>query len=516
MQMLSIAGKSDHAEILLMANSDRRKIKLNFIFGTLGQIITLVIGLFIPRLFIMSFGSEVNGFLNSVNQVFVYIALLEAGVGAASTQALYGPVGKGDYDKVNGILSATHHFYRKTAIGYTIAMVALAFLFPLFVKSTLNYWLMFGIVLLVGSSSVVAYYAHAKYKLFLSVEGKDYVNTAISTTQQVLLSISKAVLLLCGFNVLVVQSSYLLLNVLQAVVYKIYVKKKYSWINLKVKPDKEAISQRNSVLIHQISTLIFNNTDVLVLTFFCDLNSVSIYALYKSFINIIGMLVNNFANSLNFKLGQSYHNNREYFLRMHNVYETFHVTLTFSLCTIAYLFYMDFIKLYTAGMDINYCLKYMPLLVVLVEILSYARLPMLNVISYAGHFKQTQWRSLAESIINLGSSLILVLIFGIYGVLMGTVLALLYRVNDIIFYTNHKLLNRSVWKTYKLWLINIVFSLAVVVIFNLIPLKLDSYFTLLTCAAVVCIMVVPTQLFINFFVNKAAMTEFKKMLKIKN
>lgn len=200
---------------------------------------------------------------------------------------------------------------------------------------------------------------------------------------------------------------------------------------------------------------------------------------------------------------------------MHNVYETFHVTLTFSLCTIAYLFYMDFIELYTAGMDINYCLKYMPLLVVLVEILSYARLPMLNVISYAGHFKQTQWRSLVESIINLGSSLILVSIFGIYGVLMGTVLALLYRDNDIIFYTSHKLLQRSVWKSYKLWLINIVFSLAVVVIFNLMPLKLDNYFTLLTCAAVVSIIVVPTQLFVNFLVNKGAMTEVKKLFKQK-
>lgn len=513
--MLSIANKSDYAEVLLMANGDRRKIKLNFIFGLSGQIITLIIGLFIPRLFIMSFGSEVNGFLNSVNQVFVYIALLEAGVGAASTQALYGPTGKGDHDKINGILSATHHFYIKTAICYTVSMIVLAFLFPLFVRSTLNYWMMFAIVLLVGSSSVVAYYAHAKYKLFLSVEGKDYVNTAITTTQQVLLSICKAILLVCGFNVLVVQSSYLLLNVLQALAYKGYVKKKYSWINLKVKPDKEAISQKNSVLIHQISTLIFNNTDVLVLTFFCDLNAVSIYALYKNFINIIGMLVNNFANSLNFKLGQSYHNNREYFFRMHNVYETFHVTLTFSLCTIAYLFFMPFIKLYTAGMDIDYCLTYMPLLIVLVEILSYARLPMLNVISYAGHFRKTQWRSLAESVINLGSSLIFVSFLGIYGVLMGTVIALLYRINDIIFYANHKLLNRSVWPTYRLWLVNIVFAIVTVEIFNLIPFDVSSYFSLFVVAAIVCILVVPLQIVINFLINKSAGIEMLKIIRLK-
>jgi len=498
-----------------MASRDGRKIKLNFIFGLLGQVITLLIGLFIPRLFIMSFGSEVNGFLNSVNQVFVYIALLEAGVGAASTQALYAPIGRGDKDKVNGILSATNIFYKRTAIGYTILMVVLAFVFPLLVKSSLNYWLMFGIVLLVGGSSVVAYYAHAKYKLFLSAEGKGYINTTISTAQQVVLSLCKAILLLCGFNVLVVQSSYLILNILQATIYGLYIKKKYSWINLKAEPDTEAIKQKNSVLIHQISALIFNNTDVLLLTFCCGLNDASIYALYKSFINIIGMLVNNFANSLNFKLGQSYFNDREGFLKLHNMYETFHVTLTFSLCTITYLFFMPFIKLYTAGMDINYALAYMPLLMVLVEILSYARLPMQNVISYAGHFKQTQWRSLSESIINLGSSLVLVFIFGIYGVLMGTVIALLYRINDVIFYTSHKLLNRSVWPTYRLWFLNIIFSVVTVLIFNLIPLDLSSYIPLFIAAAITCIIVVPLQVVVNFLINKSAGIEASNIIKLK-
>lgn len=498
-----------------MPHETEKKIKLNLIFSLLSQAITLIIGLFIPRLFIMSFGSEVNGFLNTVNQVFVYIALLEAGVGGASMQALYAPVGIGDKDKINGILSATNRFYLRTAFGYTGLMVLLAFIFPLIVDSTLNYWLMFGIVLLVGGSSVVAYYAHAKYKLFINVEGKGYVNTTIATIQQILLSLSKAVLLLCGFNVLIVQSSYLILNVLQAFVYWIYIKKKYSWINLNVEPDNEAIKQKNSVLIHQISTLIFNNTDILLLTFCCDLHAASIYALYKGFINIIGALVNNFSDSINFKLGQSYHNDRESFLKLHNVYETFHVTLTFSLCTIAYLFFMPFIKLYTAGMDINYALAYMPLLIVIVEILSYARLPMQNVISYAGHFKQTQWRSLSEAIINLGSSLILVFFFDIYGVLMGTVIALLYRINDVIFYTSHKLLNRSVWPTYRLWFVNIIFSVVMVLIFNLIPLDLSSYIPLFIASAITCIIIVPLQVVVNFLTNKSAGIEASNIIKLK-
>lgn len=498
-----------------MSLKDRKKVKLNFVFGTLGEIITLLVGLFLPRLFIMSFGSEVNGFLNSVNQVFVYIALLEAGVGAASTQALYGPVGNGNTDKINSILSATNRFYKKTAFYYTAFMLVLAIVFPLLVDSKLNYWLMFGIVLLVGGSSVIAYYAHAKYKLLLSVEGKGFINTTVGTTQQVLLSLCKAVLLLCGFNVLVVQSSYLILNVLQATFYYFYIKKKYKWLNLKVEPDFSAISQKNSALIHQISTLIFNNTDILLLTFICDLNSASIYALYKSFINMIGMVVNNFSNSINFKLGQSYNNDREAFLRLHNVYETFHVTITISLCTIAYMFFMPFIELYTAGMDINYALTYMPLLIVLVEMLSYARLPVLNVISYAGHFKETQWRSIIESAINLVLSLILVFKFEIYGVLLGTIIALIYRDNDIIFYTNHKLLERSVWHSYKIWITNILFSVIAVVIFNLIPFNLDGYVPLFLSAICVCVVVVPLQVLVNFLLNREAGKEVLKFLKIK-
>ena len=43
-------------------------------------------------------------------------------------------------------------------------------------------------------------------------------------------------------------------------------------------------------------------------------------------------------------------------------------------------------------------------------------------------------------------------LIGIYGVLLGTIIALLYRMNDIIIYANKKILNRSPWKTYRILL----------------------------------------------------------------
>lgn len=477
-----------------------KKVRLNFIFGIFGQVVTLIIGIILPRLFIVSFGSEVNGFINSMNQVFTYVALLEAGVGGATLQALYMPVGQNNRNKINGILSATNYFYNKTGILYVIAVIILAIVYPLLVDSKLSWPLMATLVLLSGLSGALPYFLQAKYKILLQAEGKDYIISVLATLYSILLSSSRLALLLMGFGVVVVQSVYLIVNILVSIIYLMYIKKNYKWIDLKVEPDRDAISQKNSVIIHQISTLIFNNTDILILTFFCDLSTVSIYILYRNLITMISTLLNTFLTSVNFKLGQTFHD-RERFLKLFDIYETFHIAITFSLCTIAYVCITPFMKLYTAGMDVNYIIPYLPLLMIILEILSYGRMPSLNLATYAGHFKQTQWRSILESAINLISSLVLVNFIGINGVVLGTIIALLYRTNDMIIYGNKKILNRSPLPQYALWIVNIILSAITIFIFNLLNLQLDNYFVIILTAAVMCVICVPLYIVISYCIN---------------
>lgn len=86
----------------------------------------------------------------------------------------------------------------------------------------------------------------------------------------------------------------------------------------------------------------------------------------------------------------------------------------------------------------------------------YARRTSSQIINFAGHFKQTQVRSIIESVINLTVSLVLVFKIGMYGVLVGTIAALLYRTNDVIIYANWNILGRKPWKTYRRWIQNTV------------------------------------------------------------
>lgn len=104
----------------------RRQVFSNILSGFLGQVITLLLGIILPRLFIMTFGSEINGLLSSVNQVYVYIGLLEAGVGTATLQALYKPIASQEKDSINSILSATKMYYYKTGFFYGLAVLLFA------------------------------------------------------------------------------------------------------------------------------------------------------------------------------------------------------------------------------------------------------------------------------------------------------------------------------------------------------------------------------------------------------
>ena len=480
--------------------SDLQKTRLNIIFGLLGQILTIGLGVLMPRLFVMNYGSEVNGYISSVNQIFVYVALLEAGVGTASLQALYAPVGERNREKINSILSATHHFYKKTGVLYTIIIVAMSFIYPAIISSSLDYFVMVAIFFILGIGGAFPYFIHSKYALFLKADGKSYVLTIIVQIKSIVLSFVKLFLLLTGQSVILVESIFLVVSLLHSLAIWIYVRKKYSWIDIKVSPDIDAISQKNSVLIHQISTLVFTNTDVLLLTFFCDLKIVSVYTLYKYLFGLLKTFINNFSSSIAFKLGQSYQH-RERFIKLHDMYEVFHVALTFGIFTIAYLFVHPFLALYTEGLDTNYLLKYMPLLMLLTEVLDCARVPLANAITFAGHFKKTQWRSVVESVINIVASVVLVNFMGIYGVLLGTVIALLYRALDMIFYVNRRVLDRSAWCSVVLWLTNSVVSCAAIFIFPLLNLNLSNYFVLVAYAALFTVVCVPIHFVFSYAVR---------------
>lgn len=437
--------------------NNRRKGMLNIFAGIFSQLVIILLGLLLPRLFLVHFGSEANGFINSITQFFSYFTLFEAGVGTATLQALYGPAAKEEKQKISAILAAASRFYRRTGVCYLGAVAVLAVVYPLAVEAEgLSPVTMALVILLQGCGGAISYLFQGKYLILLKAEGKNYILSLVTTLVNVSISGGRILLILSGAPLVAVQACFFVVNLAQMVFYQWYFKRHYSWIDMGMMPDYQAISQKDSVLVHQFSTLVFNNTDVILLTVLSgDLKLVSVYTIYNMIVSMCRVLLNQINEGVAFRLGQLYQTDKELYKKYHNYYELFNMTLGFSVFSAVYVLLAPFILLYTEGVtDIDYMMPYLPLLFVLVQLISSSRQTASYLIDYAGHFKNTKWRSLLETGINLGVSALLIPKWGIYGVLAGTIAALLYRANDMVLYSQKHILGEKPWRIYRRWAVH--------------------------------------------------------------
>jgi O-antigen/teichoic acid export membrane protein len=487
----------------------KRGIK-NIIFGIVSQFIILALGIVIPRLFVTNYGSDVNGLFNTIGQIFNYVALLEAGLGAATVQALYAPVASNDRGDISSILSATKIYYRKVSLYYFLCVVALSFLYPMIVNTDGIKKGLFGmsspviikisvglVTFFAGLAGVVNFYFQATLKQLMAAEGRNYVNSNINLMVNILLSSAKIALVLVGADIVIIQFSYLVIRLLQMVIYMSYFRRHYAWVDFKATPNFNALSQRNAFLVHQITTLINSSTDTIVISIAIDLAAASIYSVYNLVTNSIHTLCETVNNSLLFILGITYHSNKERYLRLHDAYNTYYITFIFSIMSVCYLLYRPFISIYMRNADIDYNVPYVALLFCLIQLLSSTRAVSNNLISIAGHMRQTMWHSMLEAAINLTVSLILVLPLGIQGVLLGTVVSLLYRTNDIILYTDLKILKRNPMKTYKPVIINFMLFGLTVWLEKVIGLELNSYMQFIKYGVIFGVTVIPVFFIVN-------------------
>lgn len=465
----------------------------NFIFSMISQIITFAMGIIIPRLFLMSLGSEANGLVSSIGQVFSYVGLLEAGIGATAIQALYKPISENNKLQISRILSASNRTYKRIGKIYILCVAGVAIIYPLFVKSDIPVWQIVGVVIFSGMGNAINFLLQQNYVVLLSAEGKGYVTTNLNLILNVLSSLAKAVLLMLGYNVVIIVGAQFVITLLRILFMRIYIKKEYKWLDVKQEPDFSALSKQKYVMVQQLSYFVYSNTDIVVLTAFCNLKTVSVYVIYNTIIGVIEGIVSSFTSSVTFALGQLYNEDFKMFKKVYEIYDTLYMTIVFALFSTVYLCVIPFLSVYTRGVtDVNYLDKTLALLFVVLKLVTTLRSQSQNTVNFAGRFKETQKSAVLESIINLSVSLVCVYFIGIYGVIIGSIVGTLYRGISVTNYSNKHILKyekNEKFKKYIRWGIYIaVFAIICLVTNGILPQSADNYLQWF-CLAVPCTIV---------------------------
>lgn len=428
------------------------RVERNMLTGLFCQFVTILLSFLMPRLYLTYYGSGVNGELNTIKQLFAYLYLLEAGVGLATTQALYRPVAMEEHQTVSEILAATDHYYRRTGTLYALIVVAIGIVYPMVVHFTLPRGVVLLYTILYGLPSVTSFFVQAKYRLLMDVDGRRYVLSNLETATNLISGIGKVLVLMLTRNLLAMQLLYCLCSMLPIPVILWYTHKNYPWIDHHAKPDYSAVSQKNSVLMHQLSGVIFNNTDMVLLSYFCNFQLVSVYSIYNMFFVQIAFVMNLFLNSISFRMGQIFHTDRERFLGLFDLCETLYLAFVAFCYTMTAAFLLPVIRIYTSGIqDTNYIDAFLLLLFALKAVLESGKNIYHQAVQFEGAFQQTRWHALVEMAINLTVTLFGIQFFGIYGCLFGTLAALLCRTVLIFRYTYRNILHQSMARPALKW-----------------------------------------------------------------
>lgn len=491
-----------------------KRVLKNMLSSVLSYGALLIFSIITSRIVLVGYGSESNGLLSSVNQLFSYIALLEAGIGTATVRALYHPLSEKKTDGIVNVLAASRSYYRISAMWYFSCVVVVSFVWPLIIDTTIHYWTVWSVIFFQGIAGVITYWYTSTIVNYLVASGKNYINNNVHMLATVLTYGLKLVICFAGWNISFISVSLVIVNLVKCFIYHRCMRQYCPEFFVRRKADLSLLKQRRAFLIHEISGAIFSSADTVIISVFCGLKEASIYAVYAMVLSALKNIIGQAFNGTKYVLGNGYVDGRKGYIRTHELYNSIYICLSFIVFTVAYLLLIPFVGLYTSGVtDANYLDPKLPLLFVMIELLSSCRIVDNEVIRIALHAKQTISRTITESLINLVVSLVLVQYMGIYGVLIGTILALFYRANDVILYVNHRILHRSAKKEYGLYLANFgVFALCTL-LESIYAVKADSYTQLLVQAVVTSVIVLVAYLTVNLLISEPLRTFMRGYIK---
>ena len=143
----------------------KHRTSRNVISGLIYQCLSITMGLVIPYLFIHELGSESNGLISSIGQLFVCLGLLEGGVRVVTIQALYKPVANSDKDSISSILAATNSYYRKSGLWFFLGILLLVIFYPILVHSALSDVTIRLVIIFEGASILLGYFISSQSQI---------------------------------------------------------------------------------------------------------------------------------------------------------------------------------------------------------------------------------------------------------------------------------------------------------------------------------------------------------------
>lgn len=419
----------------------KKRLLYNTVFSLLLQIFTVICGIILPRLYLVQYGSEVNGLIHSISQFLGVISFLELGIGQVIQSALYKPLADKDDNSLSKIYVSGNRYFHRIAIILSAYIVILMFAYPIATKNHMGWFYVSTLVAVLSINLMSQYCFGVIDRILLNADQYGYIQCIVHIIVLICNTGVSILMIKLGAPIQVVKLVAALITLLSPIIIHIYVRRKYS-INRKITYTEEPIEQKWNGVAQHLSYVVLDGTDTIVLTVFSTLTNVSVYSVYHMVIYGMMQLYRAATNGFHAIVGNLWaKQDIDNLKRVFGCIETFlHYTVVFLFsCTATLL--LPFIRIYTVGItDADYIQPLFAALLIFAHAFHCLRSIYNMLILGAGHYKQTQSCHIIAAILNLFISIITVKFWGLIGVAIGTLVALAYQTIWMAIYDSRHLL----------------------------------------------------------------------------
>lgn len=399
----------------------------NLSFALVGQVLGLIISFIARIIFIKFLNSEYLGLNGLFSNILSMLSLAELGVGTAITYSLYKPLAEKDNDKCAMLMQLYKKIYTFIGLLIFILGVLITPLLPYLIVDMPDIKEIYLVYVLFVTNTSISYFFSYKRNLIIADQHR-YIATLYRYSFYCLYNVCQIVYLVLfrdyiGFLVIQILSTFF-----ENVFISIKADKMYPFLKdskkhkLDKKTKKEIIKNTKAMMMHKIGGVVVNSTDNLLISKMIGLVTVGIYSNYLLITTALNTVLGQVYNSLTASVGNMVVTNskEKHFIVYKKIeFLTYWIYSFASVCLIC--LFNPFITVWI-GKEFLFSFE-----IVLVLTLNFyitgMRKTNLTFREASGLFEKDKWKPIAESIINLVSSILLALKFGVIGVFLGTLIS---------------------------------------------------------------------------------------------
>lgn len=497
----------------LMIKSKRSM--LNAIAALILSICNGLLGLFVTKLVIETYGSDFNGLNSTANQFVNVLMLLEGGFTLATNVALFKPFSDNDYILLNKIIVATKNKFQKIGIWFFLLGVIGALIYSFIINSKLSRSFIFIVIFMAILPSAFNLFYATKYRIIIQADQKEYIISLITLFTITISYIVNIIITSLHAPMILIRVTTMIFLLLQSIIISIYCKKNYKFINFNEKPEYSLIKGTKDVFIQKITAIVYSTFPILIISISPagGTKLASVYAVYNSTFYLIKSFIQSVMDAPRLSFGQLItERSRQYVFKKFIQYELIVIIILSSVLSTAAALILPFVEIYTINItDINYLDKNIAIMMILITFFEILHIPSGNILNMSGLFNISKKIQLVSVGILIISMSIGTYFYGIYGILGSVLLTSIILATLEIFYIHKKYFNNI--KSFFVLLIPnslIMIALSLTEI-ALIP-TVSNFLHLILIAVLLLLINILVVCSLNYLINKDNLKEITNMI----